>query len=334
LVVLAAVAAGTFSGGVAAADFVAGDSVVVDTDALNLRAGAGLSYAVVDVLAWGTSLTVTDGPTEADGYGWYKVRVGDGTSGWVAGEFLSRVRYSTQYEAGDVAVVDTAALNCRVGPGLDYAVDHVMAGGSEVVVLDGPVGADGYHWYQLEMANGDVAWAIGEGLAPAGEDDNGGSQEPAFAKGSEVVVATDALNLRIGAGLDKAVTDVLPGGTVLLVSNGPMAADGHAWYEVETRDGRLGWVAGAYLATASGGGFAVGDAVRVAGGALNLRAEPDLSATVLRVMADNEALLVRGGPVAADGYTWYRVWNYGGEGWAAGEYLRFDPNGFPAEEGA
>jgi hypothetical protein len=36
----------------------------------------------------------------------------------------------------------------------------------------------------------------------------------------------------------------------------------------------------------------------------------------------------------ADGYTWYRVWNYAGEGWAAGEYLRLEPNGFPPEDGA
>ena len=68
-------------------------------------------------------------------------------------------------------------------------------------------------------------------------------------------------------------------------------------------------------------------------GALNLRAAPSLSAAVLRVMADNEALLVQGGPVEADGYTWYRVRNYAGEGWAAGEFLRLDPKGFPSEDG-
>jgi hypothetical protein len=51
-------------------------------------------------------------------------------------------------------------------------------------------------------------------------------------------------------------------------------------------------------------------------------------------MADNEVLEVVGGPVAADGYTWYRVRNFAGEGWAAAEFLMFDPSGFPPEEGA
>ena len=77
---------------------------------------------------------------------------GDG-SGWVP-----------SFAIGSTATVDAPRLNCRVGPGLSYAVDHVMLGGEQVVVLDGPVAADGYHWYQLEMENGDIAWAIGEGL--------------------------------------------------------------------------------------------------------------------------------------------------------------------------
>jgi uncharacterized protein YgiM (DUF1202 family) len=200
---------------------------------------------------------------------------------------------------------------------------------TEVDILDGPVTADGYHWYKVRTNDGDVGWVVGEALIP-------GVDSPAgvFAKGDEVVVATDALNLRRSAGLDKQVIDVLPGGTWLIVSNGPSAADGHDWYEVETRDGRLGWVSGRYLGTASGRGFTAGDAVRVVNGRLNLRAEPDLSADIVRVMADNEVLFVLGGPVEADGYSWYRVRNYAGTGWAAGEYLRFDPNGFPPEEGA
>ena len=62
------------AGRVLAAEFAAGDSVVVDTDALNLRTGAGLSHAVTDVLVDGEALVVLDGPRSADGYSWYKVR--------------------------------------------------------------------------------------------------------------------------------------------------------------------------------------------------------------------------------------------------------------------
>jgi uncharacterized protein YgiM (DUF1202 family) len=417
IVALVALAVGLVAGqGVApvkAASFAVGDEVVVRTDFLNLRDGAGLTYDVIDVLPEGTALTVTGSRYFADRYEWYKVRETDGTTGWVAGEYLVLAGDGGGFAVGDTAVVDTDLLNCRVGPGLDYEVDHVMPGGSQVTILDGPTAADGYHWYQLEMENGDVAWAIGEGLAPGeadGGDDSGfalgdvavvdtdwlncrsgpglvydvsyvmagGTNveildgpsradgyhwykvvtedgdvgwvigealipssgydgpggDPEFAKGAEVVVNTDYLNLRNGAGISKAVIELLPGGTALIVSNGPVAADGYFWYEVETRDGGLGWVVGSYLALATGGDFSVGDAVRVVDGPLNLRAGPDLSEDVIRVMGDNEVLLVEGGPVVADGYTWYQVRNYAGEGWAAGEFLAFEPGGFPAEEGA
>ncbi|HEY7034692.1 MAG TPA: SH3 domain-containing protein [Thermomicrobiales bacterium] len=333
LIVLAALVAGLAQRGtdqVRAAEFVAGDLLVVDTDGLNLRAGAGLSFRVIEVLPGGAAVTVTTGPRTADGYDWYRVRTDDGATGWVAGKYLAWVNWGPYFAAGDLAVVDTLRLNCRSGPGLDYAVVYVMDGGTEVTILDGPSPSEGYHWYKVETDDGDVGWVIGEGLAP-GSDDSGAT--PDFAKGEDVVVDTARLNLRVGAGLDQTVVDVLPGGTALIVSNGPMAADGYDWYEVETRDGRLGWVAGAFLAHGSVGDFAVGDAVRVAGGRLNLRAEPSLSAEVLRVLADNEVLVVLDGPFEADGYSWYRVRNDGSAGWAAGEYLRFEPNGFPPEEG-
>src|SRR3954452_23754394 len=49
-----------------AADFSVGDTVVVDTDRLNLRADAGTSSAVVEVLDNGVTGVVTDGPVDAD----------------------------------------------------------------------------------------------------------------------------------------------------------------------------------------------------------------------------------------------------------------------------
>jgi Bacterial SH3 domain len=75
-----------------AADLSTGEPVVVDAggDGLYLRADATLNAGVIAVLTDGTGATVVDGPISADGYTWYQVDVdADGTTGWVAGEYLA-----------------------------------------------------------------------------------------------------------------------------------------------------------------------------------------------------------------------------------------------------
>ena len=82
--------AGTFltAGTAPAPGFAVGESVVTDS-VLNLRSGAGLSFAVIVVLWKGAPLTITGSPVSANGYTWYPVKTGYGTTGWVAGEFLT-----------------------------------------------------------------------------------------------------------------------------------------------------------------------------------------------------------------------------------------------------
>lgn len=149
-------------------EFTDGDAVIVATDFLNLRSDAGLSSSVEAVLANGEALTILSGPLSADGYGWYSVRTADGTTGWVAGEYLALAASGggsyTGFDIGDTAIVDTPRLNLRTGPGLDYYAGEVITGDTRVVIIDGPVSADGYHWYELRLENGDTGWSIGEGL--------------------------------------------------------------------------------------------------------------------------------------------------------------------------
>jgi uncharacterized protein YraI len=132
----------------------------------------------------------------------------------------------------------TDYLNFRSGPSLDAPVLAVMPPGSNVQVLNGP--SDGF--YNIRY-NDDPGWAFGGYL-----DFGGGSDK--FAEDDEVVVDTDALNLRAGPGLGDDVSWVLLQGRALVVTGGPINADGYLWYEVDAGSAGTGWVAGAYLAAA------------------------------------------------------------------------------------
>ena len=65
-------------------------AVITGTGGAGLRLRA-LASTDADVLATGkegTVVTVTEGPVEADGYVWWKVRTPDGQEGWAAADWL------------------------------------------------------------------------------------------------------------------------------------------------------------------------------------------------------------------------------------------------------
>jgi hypothetical protein len=164
-----------------------------------------------------------------------------------------------------------------------------------------------------------------------------------FGIGDAVRVADGPLNLRADAGLDAAILDVVPDGAVFVVRDGPVSQDGYTWVQVFNYGYGTGWMAAEFLSYDAGGfpsdgeregGFAIGDAIRVVDGPVNFRDGAGLDANILAVVPDGELFVVREGPVAADGYLWVEVFNYGyGTGWVAAEFFALEPDGFPSEGG-
>lgn len=167
-------------------------------------------------------------------------------------------------------------------------------------MLGGPT--NGYYFVDY---HGTVGWAYGDYLA----FDDGGSVDDGFTAGTRVVVNTDALNLRDAPGLGGGVRTVLPWGMQGTVLEPPMPADGYVWYRVSFGPsyGKR-WVAGDFLTQGTaGGGFGIGDTVEVVDGPLNYRTDPSLGAGVLEVLPEGTAGAILGGPVYADGWTWYQM---------------------------
>lgn len=64
---------------------------VVDTGGVGLtvRNGPSTRNVRVVVAQEGSVVLVLEGPTEADSFQWWKIRLADGTEGWAAGDFLA-----------------------------------------------------------------------------------------------------------------------------------------------------------------------------------------------------------------------------------------------------
>jgi uncharacterized protein YgiM (DUF1202 family) len=248
-------AAGDYLALAAAEDpgFEEGDAVVVVGGNLNLRDEAGLAATILDVMADGSTATVLSGPVTADGLPWYELDTDDYGQGWSAGGFLELADENPgggngeEFPADAVLAVQTddgSNLNLRAEPTIEADVVDKLPDGARVVVLSGPVAADGYDWYELDTDLG-IGWAAGEFLVEASD---------AIEVGDTVSVVDGNLNLRDDAGLDAEVIDVLPDGTQLEVTDGPVSADGYTWFEVANDDFGPGWVAGEFLQVDNGGG--------------------------------------------------------------------------------
>ncbi|MGC4191626.1 MAG: SH3 domain-containing protein [Thermomicrobiales bacterium] len=66
-----------------------GGTVTTNDADINMRLDATTSGEIVTTLAQGESLTVIDGPVEADGHTWWQVEDGSGNSGWVVADYLT-----------------------------------------------------------------------------------------------------------------------------------------------------------------------------------------------------------------------------------------------------
>lgn len=320
------------------AEFAAGDAVFVIDGPLNLRDAAGTGSDVLFSLEIGVELEITDGPISANDYTWYEVETPDGETGWVAGEFLgdeSEVVVRA-FAAGDAVVVADGPLNLREAAGTDADVVAEIDTGAPLEITDGPVSADDYSWYEVTTADDESGWVAGEFLG-TGSD---GSSDGEFAAGDAVVVNDGPLNVRDDSSIDGDIVSQMETGDAATILDGPVEADGYLWYQVETADGTSGWVAADFIGLADGGGtgdadFAVGDAVTATVQGTNFRADAGLDAAVIDLIDEGALFLIQDGPVVADGYTWFRVFNYYyGEGWVAGELMALDPDGFPIEDGA
>ena len=68
--------------------FVVGAAVITSDDGVRLRSDPSTDADVAATCAKDQQLEIEDGPVEADGYIWWQVKTGNGTSGWVVDDFL------------------------------------------------------------------------------------------------------------------------------------------------------------------------------------------------------------------------------------------------------
>lgn len=304
-------------------EFSPGQIVATTVDGANLRSLPGTDTEVETELPSGSVLQVVDGPTTVDEYQWFQV-YGDSGTGWLASSLLTpsdAMPPVGKFAVGNKLVVDTDYMNIRSEPTLRSLILATLPFDEPVEVVQGPMPASGYRWYQLNSAYG-VGWAAEQYLiAPE-------SRQPTsrFTVGDAVAVDDpEGLNLRTEGAKGRSVIATLPDGTRGVMIDGPKISDDITWLQIQSPLGS-GWCAEPFLEESSMDGpldarLTVGEYVFVDTDALNLREGPGVESPVIASLGTGISGRLTEGPQPASNLNWFRIETNYGSGWCVEPFL-------------
>lgn len=140
-------------------------------DALNIRTEPSTSADIVTGVYSGLVVNVLDGPQEAEGYTWWYLRLPNGSAGWAVESVddestLEAITVDQTTDVGGRYTIYGAGsrgLNLRTAPSPSAEMVTTVQQGRDVIVLDGPIDAEGFRWwFVVTTLTNEQGWVISE----------------------------------------------------------------------------------------------------------------------------------------------------------------------------
>jgi uncharacterized protein YgiM (DUF1202 family) len=269
-------------------------------DHVRLRSGPGSDTEVRALLSEGSRVLIDAGPESAeDGSTWYQVAMRDGSTGYVAAEFVSVA--TDQPPPEQVIATTTDKVNLRAGPSLGDAVLQSLDAGTKVSISGESI--DGWFAVSIDQTMGFIH---GDYLTQ-------GTPEVDAKAGSGTRYVLETLRMRTGPGTSYRIMDTLPVGLRLEFTG---QTDG-SFAKVSSSRG-TGWVAARYIGpVAPGGTGSSGGGTRYTTDSVRLRSGPGTSYRVLANLPSGATLTLVGGE--ENGFA--KVSTSRGTGWVSTQYI-------------
>ena len=135
----------------------------VNTDNLNIRAGAGMSFSILAKANKGDVVLIKNKNTTN---GWYNVELSSGIIGWCYETYIEDVREGSLPSSpsedssvihGRIATVNTDDLNIRSGSSTSYPILAKVNKGDIVLIKE----SSSNGWYKVQLENGIIGWCNG-----------------------------------------------------------------------------------------------------------------------------------------------------------------------------
>jgi cell wall-associated NlpC family hydrolase/uncharacterized protein YgiM (DUF1202 family) len=226
-------------------------TVTSKVSGLRVHSGPSTTAPVVNAVQKGQHMTVI-----AKSTGWVKVRLSDGSVGWVSAAYAPVKSSSAKAKLPNSSTTTkpmiggstaTVATNVRIGPGLKHAVATTLAPGQSYRVIGSVRG-----WLHVQLANGATGWIS---ITVVGSAANTSSSGPTYKQvsytkktkktavtNSRGAVVTAGVRVHAAPGLKARVVATTAAGTHVQV----LGRSG-SWTRVRLPSGQTGYVLGTYV---------------------------------------------------------------------------------------
>ena len=136
-------------------DVITGEVEAYTSTGTNIRNGPGLTgTTIIKTIPTGAKITIIDsGKYSLDGYTWERVKLSDGTQGYIAAEYLNSTLGS--YEGNIVKVTANGSLQLRKAPGTTAEVLKSLLTGELLIQLETNVAkVDDLQWDKVKTMTG------------------------------------------------------------------------------------------------------------------------------------------------------------------------------------
>lgn len=194
------------------------ETVTIETIALNVRKGPGLTYDVTSQATRGQKLIVLDKKND-----WYKIKTKDGQDGWIASWLVAETKNITKINLSASTKKKTKLYE---SPDKQSAVLRTIDKGTVVTII-----GEEHFWSQVIL--NDV-----QGWIPTNLLDLTSTDEPEKMNKQFLYAAQNDTKIRQSPSVDSAIIDTLnEGESVNYIETN------NNWYKVKTNTGKTGYIA-------------------------------------------------------------------------------------------
>ncbi|MFS3930302.1 N-acetylmuramoyl-L-alanine amidase [Priestia aryabhattai] len=247
----------------------------VNASSLNVRSAASTSASIITNLPRNAKVTVIKENGE-----WAQIKTSDGKTGWVADRYLQMGATSSSESGGTSvskqATVNASSLNVRSAASTSASIITNLPRNAKVTVIK-----ENGEWAQIKTSDGKTGWVANRYLqVSATTPENGGTSVS-----KQATVNASSLNVRSAASTSASIVTNLPRNAKVTVIK-----ENGEWAQIKTSDGKTGWVANRYLQVGSNQPETNQPTEKITiTKAANLRTQPSLSASILRVAQAGES---------------------------------------------